>query len=76
MTQNLTYQCIKNFEEHLNQLLYDIDIWRINNNLTQQELADQLNITRSHLNKILNKKRLPSLQLIDKLEEICYGKQI
>ena len=36
--------------------------------------AEELGITRSHLNKVLNKKTSPSLQLIQKLEEQCYGR--
>ena len=60
--------------EYLNKLLIDFEVWREKQGLTQKEIAEQLGITRSHLNKVLNGKTQPSLQLIQKLEETCYGK--
>ncbi len=59
---------------YLDNLLIDFEKWRINHNITQKEAAEQLEITRSHLNKVLNKRTKPSLQLIEKMEEQCYGK--
>ena len=42
---------------------------------TQQDAANDLNISRTHLNKILNKKYYPSTTLLVKIEEIMkkYG---
>ena len=42
--------------------------------MNQQEAAEQLNITRSHLNKVINKRTTPSLKLIQDMEIFCYGK--
>jgi len=41
--------------------------------MNQQIAAEQLEITRSHLNKVINKRTLPSLKLIQKIEEFCYN---
>ena len=60
-------------EEYLHKLLIDFERWREDNGITQREIAADIGVTRSHLNKVLNKKTLPSLQLIQKLEEKCYG---
>lgn len=60
--------------EYLNKLFIDFEKWRANQGITQQQAAEQLNITRSHLNKVLNGRTSPSIQLIQKLEEKCYGK--
>ena len=42
--------------------------------MNQQEAAEQLNVTRSHLNKVINKRTAPSLKLIQDMEIFCYGK--
>lgn len=42
--------------------------------MNQQEAAEQLNVTRSHLNKVINKRTTPSLKLIQDMEIFCYGK--
>ena len=42
--------------------------------MIQQEAADELEITRSHLNKVINKRTTPSLKLIQDMENFCYGK--
>ena len=60
--------------EYLNKLLRDFEKWRKDQGYTQKEISEELHITRSHLNKVLNKKTNPSLQLIQKLEEYRYGK--
>ena len=36
---------------------------------TQGAAAEDLNISRSHLNKIINKRDKPSLSLLDRLEK-------
>ena len=61
--------------EYLDKLFIDFERWRNSQGLTQQQIADELGITRSHLNKVLNKRTPPSIQLIQKLEEKCYGKR-
>ena len=42
---------------------------------TQVEAAEELNISRSHLNKIIHKKDNPSLTLLQRMERIMknYG---
>ena len=61
-------------QEYLNKLF--IDVCKTMNflNMTQSEAAAVLNITRSHLNKVINKKTKPSLKLIQNMEHFCYGK--
>ena len=43
-------------------------------NMSQSQAAEELEITRSHLNKVINKRTDPSLKLIQKMEKFCYGK--
>lgn len=42
---------------------------------TQTEAADELNISRSHLSKIIHKKDNPSLTLLQRMERVMknYG---
>ena len=42
-------------------------------NMSQSQAAEELEITRSHLNKVINKRTSPSLKLIQKIEEFCYN---
>lgn len=58
----------------LDQLFKDFRNKLKNKEITQSDAAKELEITRSHLNKVINKKTDPSLKLIQKLEEFCYGK--
>jgi len=37
---------------------------------TQQEVAEILNISRSHLNKVINGKTNPSIYLLEKIEKL------
>ena len=37
--------------------------------MNKQEAADELKITRSHLNKVINKRTMPSLRLIKDMED-------
>ena len=37
---------------------------------TQQEAAEVLNISRSHLNKVINGKTNPSIYLLEKIEKL------
>lgn len=43
-------------------------IWR--KGYTQQEVAKILNISRSHLNKVINGKTNPSIYLLEKIEQL------
>ena len=42
--------------------------------MSQQEAADILEITRSHLNKVINRRTTPSIKLIQDMENFCYEK--
>lgn len=57
-------------QNSVNDILIQFELWRKNQNLTQREVAETLNITRSHLNKVLNKRTSPSIQLLNKMEEL------
>ena len=41
--------------------------------MSQGQAAEKLGITRSHLNKVINKRTDPSLKLIQKMEKFCYN---
>jgi len=44
------------------------------NHLTQQTAADKIHISRTHLSRILNKERAPSMALLMRMEEVIkYG---
>ena len=43
-------------------------------NMNQSHAAEEIKITRSHLNKVINKRTDPSLKLIQKMEKFCYEK--
>jgi len=57
--------------EELNKLLIKFKLQLKQKGITQQIAAEQLNITRSHLNKVINKRTSPSLQLIQAIERFC-----
>ena len=61
-------------EDVLNTLFIDFKQKLKNIGMSQQEAADKLEITRSHLNKVINKRTTPSLKLIQDMENFCYGK--
>ena len=60
--------------EILDQLFLDFKKKIDDLGMNQQEAAEQLNVTRSHLNKVINKRTTPSLKLIQDMEIFCYGK--
>lgn len=60
--------------EILDKLFFDFKKKIKNLGMNQQEAAEQLNITRSHLNKVINRRTAPSLKLIQDMEIFCYGK--
>lgn len=43
------------------------------NNLTQGAAAEQIKISRTHLNKVLNGKETPSMALLMRMEEAMDG---
>jgi transcriptional regulator with XRE-family HTH domain len=61
-------------EDALNQLFKDFKEKIRKMEISQQEAAERLSITRSHLNKVINKRTTPSLKLIQDMENFCYGK--
>ncbi len=61
-------------EDILNKLFTDFKQKLKNIGMSQQEAADRLEITRSHLNKVINKRTAPSLKLIKDMENFCYEK--
>lgn len=61
-------------EDILNKLFTDFKQKLKNVGMSQQEAADELKITRSHLNKVINKRTAPSLKLIKDIENFCYEK--
>ena len=61
-------------EDTLNQLFKDFKEKIKKMEMSQQEAAERLSITRSHLNKVINKRTTPSLKLIQDMENFCYGK--
>lgn len=61
-------------DEYLDKLFLDFYKKLDQQKINQSVAAEQLNITRSHLNKVINKRTDPSLKLIQSLEQFCYGK--
>ena len=61
-------------EDILNKLFLDFKQKLKKIGMSQQEAADELKITRSHLNKVINKRTAPSLKLIKDMENFCYEK--
>ena len=60
-------------QETLNNLFRDFKKKLENTGINQREAAEQLHITRSHLNKVINKRTDPSLKLIQEMEKFVYG---
>lgn len=50
--------------------LYQFRKWYENRNIRQEDIAEQLGVTRWHLSKVLNQRTMPSLKLLDKMEKI------
>ena len=61
-------------EDILNKLFLDFKQKLKNIGMSQLEAANELKITRSHLNKVINKRTTPSLKLIKDMENFCYEK--
>lgn len=50
--------------------LHEFRKWYENRNIRQEDIAEQLGVTRWHLSKVLNQRTMPSLKLLDKMEKI------
>ncbi len=61
-------------EDILNKLFIDFKKKLKDIGMSQQEAADILEITRSHLNKVINRRTTPSIKLIQDMENFCYEK--
>jgi DNA-binding XRE family transcriptional regulator len=44
--------------------------WMWKNGYTQQEVAKILEVSRSHLNKVINGRTNPSIYLLEKMEKL------
>lgn len=44
--------------------------YQIDNKLTQQEAADKIHISRTHLSRVLRGERTPSMALLQRMEEV------
>ena len=44
--------------------------YQIDNGLTQQQAADKVHISRTHLSRILRGERVPSMALLSRMEEV------
>lgn len=60
-------------QETLDNLFRDFKKKLENSGMSQGEAAEKLHITRSHLNKVINKRTDPSLRLIQEMERFVYG---
>lgn len=60
-------------QETLDNLFRDFKKKLKNTGMNQGEAAKQLHITRSHLNKVINKRTDPSLKLVQEMERFVYG---
>ena len=53
----------------INERLYEL---RKNNNWSQEELAEKLNVSRQTVSKWESSKTIPELEKLVKLSEICF----
>lgn len=49
-------------------------LYMADNSLTQGDAAELVNISRTHLNKVLNGKETPSMALLMRIEKVMEGK--
>ena len=52
------------------KILVDFERWRESQGKTQREISEELGITRTHYNKVVNDRTAPSLQLLDRMEKM------
>ncbi len=58
------------FTEPLPDFFTRFKQWCDIHNLRQVDAAEQLNITRSHLNKVLNERTAPSIKLLEAMVKL------
>ncbi len=56
-------EIINKFKQYMNKM-----------NWTQGQAAEEINISRTHLNKVLNGREVPSMALLMRMEERMNGK--
>jgi transcriptional regulator with XRE-family HTH domain len=54
----------------IEEILSEFKAYVLFSNKTQVEIAEQLDITQSHLSRILHDKRTPSMTLLRKIEHL------
>lgn len=57
-------------QKSVNEILTQFEIWRKSRGLTQREAAEILEIARTYLNKVVNKRTSPSIQLLERMEQM------
>lgn len=55
--------------EMISQIRLNFYTWLKKHNITQEEAAKMLGVSRSHLNKVLNGSANPSINLINKMSK-------
>ena len=57
-------------QKSVNEILTQFELWRKFQGLTQREAAETLGVARTHLNKVVNKRTSPSIQLLERMENL------
>lgn len=57
----------------LQKIIDDFTRYILIHNLTQEAAAALVQISRPHLNKVLNGKAAPSMALLMRMEKVMYG---
>ncbi len=57
-------------EQDVSEILIRFREWYENRNILQEEIANQLGITKWHLSKVLNQRTMPSFKLLNKMEKL------
>lgn len=57
-------------QKSVDEILTKFELWRKSQGLTQREVAEILKVARTHLNKVVNKRTLPSIQLLNRMEQM------
>lgn len=50
--------------------LHEFRKWYENRNIRQEDIAEQLGVTRWHLSKVLNQRTMPSIKLLSAMEKL------
>lgn len=58
------------FSNDISTFLFNFRKWYENRNMRQEEVADQLNITKWHLSKVLNERTTPSVKLLESMAKL------